>query len=89
MGRLCATASAGAAPETKPSGSSSSSHTSVDVPRSERLRVANQPCPRLFSIPPKAGPPIHNHGGRAFRLIFSPDTSRPRSYHRSQARTNR
>ena len=39
-----------APPETKPSGSFSSSHTSVDAPRSERLRVANQPCPSLFSI---------------------------------------
>ena len=39
-----------APPEARPSGSFSSSHTSVDAPRSERLRVANQPCPSLFSI---------------------------------------
>jgi hypothetical protein len=90
IGRLCTTASAGAAPETKPSGSSSSSHTSVDVPRFERLRVANQPCPSLFSIPAQ-GRPSYSYPTRAriFRLIFSPDTSRPSSHHRSQARPNR
>jgi hypothetical protein len=83
-------ATAGAALETKPSGSSSSSHTSVDVPRFERLRVANQPCPSLFSIPAQ-GRPSYSYPTRAriFRLIFSPDTSRPSSHHRSQARPNR
>ncbi len=50
VGRLCRRGSAEAPPETRPSGSFNSSHTSVDAPRSERLRVANQPCPSLFSI---------------------------------------
>ncbi len=50
VGRQRPWGSAEAPPETKPSGSLSSSHTSVDAPRSERLRVANQPCPSLFSI---------------------------------------
>src|ERR1700690_131329 len=78
IGRLCTMATAGAASETKPSGSSSSSHTSVDVPRFERLRVANQPCPSLFSIPAQARPSYsYPTRGRVFRLIFSPDTSRP------------
>jgi hypothetical protein len=50
IGRLSRTTSADALPATKPSGSSSSSHTSVEASRSERLRVANQPCPSLFSV---------------------------------------
>jgi hypothetical protein len=50
VGRLRPSGGAEAPPETKPSGSFSSSHTSADAPRSERPRVANQPCASLFSI---------------------------------------
>jgi hypothetical protein len=73
VGRLRRTAGADAAPETKPSGSSSSSHTSVDAPRAERLRVANQPCPSLFSIPAR-GRPAHSYPtrGRESSVSFSP-----------------
>lgn len=49
VGRLCRRGSAVAPPETRPSGSFNS-HTSVDAPRSEHPRVADQPCPSLFSI---------------------------------------
>jgi hypothetical protein len=73
VGRLSRTASADPAPATKPSGSSSSSHTSVDASRSERLRVANQPCPSLFSAARRRYP---MQGARVFLPIFSPDTSR-------------
>jgi hypothetical protein len=73
IGRLSRTASADTAPATKPSGSSSSSHTSVDAPRSERLRVANQPCPSLFSAARRRYP---MQVARVFLPIFSPDTSR-------------
>jgi hypothetical protein len=70
VGRLRHTAGANAAPETKPSGSSSSSHTSVDAPRSERLRVANQPCPSLFSIPARLF--IRDAGGASLPSHFHP-----------------
>jgi hypothetical protein len=73
VGRLSRTASADPVPATKPSGSSSSSHTSVDASRSERLRVANQPCPSLFSAARRRYP---MQGVRVFLPIFSPDTSR-------------
>jgi hypothetical protein len=77
VGRLWRTGGAVAAPEAKPSGSSSSSHTSVDAPRSERLRVANQPCPSLFSVA-RSRPSSSSYlmqAARVFRLIFTPDTS--------------
>ena len=74
IGRLSRTTNADAAPATKPSGSSSLSHTSVDASRSERLRVANQPCPSLFSV---ARPGYPMQAARVFLPIFSPDTSRP------------
>jgi hypothetical protein len=74
VGRLSRTASADPAPATKPSGSSSSFHTSVDAPRSERLRVANQPCPSLFS---DACRRYLMQGTRVFLPILSPDTSQP------------
>jgi hypothetical protein len=73
IGRLSRTASADALPATKPSGSSSSSHTSVDAPRFERLRVANQPCPSLFSAARRRYP---MQAAQVFLPIFSPDTSR-------------
>jgi hypothetical protein len=79
IGRLCTTAGADPAPATKPSGSSSSSHTFVDAPRSERLRVANQPCPSLFSDAYRRYP---MQGAQVFLPILSPDTSQPRSHHR-------
>jgi hypothetical protein len=72
VGRLSRTASADPARATKPSGSSSSSHTSVDASRSERLRVANQPCPSLFSDARR----YPMQWARVFLPIFSPDTSR-------------
>jgi hypothetical protein len=75
VGRLSRAASADAASEIKPSGSSSSSHTSVDASRSKRLRVANQPCPSLFSV---ARPRYPMRAWRVFLPIFSPDTSRRR-----------
>ena len=74
VGRLSRTASADPAPETKPSGSSSSSHTLVDAPRFKRLRVANQPCPSLFSAARRRYP---MQGAQVFLPIFGPDTSRP------------
>jgi hypothetical protein len=75
IGRLSRTVSADALPATKPSGSSSSSHTSVAASRSERPRVANQPCPSLFSV---ARPRYPMQAARVFLPIFSPDTSRRR-----------
>jgi hypothetical protein len=74
IGRLSRATSTDALPATKPSGSSSSSHTSFDASRSERLRVANQPCPSLFSV---ARPRYPIRAARVFLPIFSPDTSRP------------
>jgi hypothetical protein len=74
VGRLCTTGSAAAAPEAKPSGSSSSSHTLVDALRAERPRVANQPCPSLFSVARRRYP---IQAARVFLPIFSPDTTRP------------
>jgi hypothetical protein len=76
--RLCPRGSAEARPEAKPSGSFSSSHTSVDAPRSERPRIANQPCPSLFSIA-RSRPSflvILTQAARVFRLICGADTSR-------------
>ncbi len=76
-GRLCRRVSAEAPPETRPSGSFSSSHTSVDAPGSERLRVANQPCPSLFSIARSrpSFPVIPDAGGASLPSRFGPDTT--------------
>jgi hypothetical protein len=86
IGRLSRTASANAAPATKPSGSSNSSHTSVDAPRSERLRVANQPCPSLFSAARRRYRMQGCESSFQFLALIRVD---PRSRHRPQARTNR
>jgi hypothetical protein len=74
VGRLRPRGSAEAPPETKPSGSSSSSHTSVDAPRSERLRIANQPCPSLFLIARSrpSFPVIPDAGGASLPSNFWP-----------------
>ncbi len=57
VGRLCRRGSAEAPPETKPSGSFSSSHTSVDAPRSERLRESRINLVPAYSRSPAQGRP--------------------------------
>ena len=73
VARLRRTGSATGAPEAKPSGSSSSSHTSADAPRSERPRLANQPCPNLYSATAEARTPfIPEVGGASLPSHFHP-----------------
>ena len=61
---------------TKPSGSSSSSHTAVDTlaRNVSESRINLVPAYSRF-VRPRSAPLMPRHAARVFRLIFSPDTS--------------